>query len=86
MKEPGQRLSRKRLLLIVAFIDSCSCQIISTCYTYYTLLKMPDVNQILRVRGLELGVGRKNDNSDVANGVNYYGVASFLSWWKSVCN
>ena len=47
---------------------------------------MPDVNQILRVRGLELGVGRKNDNSGIANGVKNYGVASFLSWWKSVCN
>jgi hypothetical protein len=42
---------------------------------------MPDVNQILRVLFLELGVGRKNDNSDIAIGVNY-GVASFLSWWK----
>ena len=43
------------------------------------------MNQIIRVLGLELGVGRKNDNSDIANDVNY-GVASFLSWWKSVCN
>jgi hypothetical protein len=46
---------------------------------------MPDVNQILRVLFLELGVGRKNDNSDIASGVNY-GVASFLSWWKSISN
>ena len=28
---------------------------------------------------------RKNDDDDVANGVDY-GVASFSSWFKSICN